>query len=59
MCAQLCDTVTLFEQPAKEALQGYKPVRQMVFCGMYPVDVLTTQLCAKLLKNAAERCFIL
>lgn len=32
------DTITLTEQPAKQALPGYKPVRQMVFCGMYPVD---------------------
>ncbi len=32
------DTVTLKENPAKEALPGYKPVQPMVFCGIYPVD---------------------
>lgn len=32
------DTITLAENPAKEPLPGYQPVRQMVFCGMYPVD---------------------
>ncbi len=32
------DTVTLKDRPAKEPLPGYKPVQQMVYCGMYPVD---------------------
>ncbi len=32
------DTVTLMAAPAKTALPGYKPVQQMVFCGLYPVD---------------------
>ncbi len=32
------DTITLAAHPAKEPLPGYSPVRQMVFCGMYPVD---------------------
>ena len=32
------DTITLAESPAPEPLPGYQPVRQMVFCGMYPVD---------------------
>ena len=32
------DTITLAENPAEEPLPGYHPVRQMVFCGMYPVD---------------------
>lgn len=32
------DTITLVAHPAKEPLPGYSPVRQMVFCGMYPVD---------------------
>ncbi|MFY9396295.1 MAG: translation elongation factor 4, partial [Saccharofermentanales bacterium] len=32
------DTITLAENPASEPLPGYKPVNQMVFCGMYPVD---------------------
>ena len=30
------DTITLAEDPASEPLPGYKPVSQMVFCGMYP-----------------------
>ncbi len=32
------DTITLAADPASEPLPGYKPVNQMVFCGMYPVD---------------------
>ena len=32
------DTVTKADNPAKETLPGYKPVRQMVFCGLYPTD---------------------
>lgn len=32
------DTVTLVERPAAQALPGYEPVQQMVFCGLYPVD---------------------
>ncbi len=32
------DTITLADNPASEPLPGYQPVRQMVFCGMYPVD---------------------
>ena len=32
------DTITLKNNPAEEALPGYKPVQQMVFCGLYPVD---------------------
>jgi GTP-binding protein LepA len=32
------DTITLAAHPAKEPLPGYSSVRQMVFCGMYPVD---------------------
>lgn len=32
------DTVTLKQAPAAKPLPGYKPVQQMVFCGMYPVD---------------------
>ncbi len=32
------DTITLAEAPAAEALPGYQPVQQMVFCGLYPAD---------------------
>lgn len=32
------DTITLARDPATTPLPGYQPVRQMVFCGMYPVD---------------------
>ena len=32
------DTITLAGRPASEMLPGYKEVRPMVFCGMYPVD---------------------
>ncbi|WP_437201952.1 translation elongation factor 4 [Planctomicrobium sp. SH664] len=32
------DTVTLQGNQAREALPGYKQPKQMVFCGMYPID---------------------
>lgn len=32
------DTITLVDNPAKEALPGYKKVNPMVYCGIYPVD---------------------
>ncbi len=32
------DTITLKNNPAKEALSGYKQVNPMVFCGIYPAD---------------------
>ncbi len=32
------DTVTDADNPCAEALPGYKEVRSMVFCGMYPAD---------------------
>lgn len=32
------DTITLNNKPANEALQGYKKVNPMVYCGLYPVD---------------------
>ncbi len=32
------DTITLNDKPASEALQGYKKVNPMVYCGLYPVD---------------------
>ncbi len=32
------DTVTSLGQPAEQALPGYRPVKPMVFAGLYPVD---------------------
>lgn len=32
------DTITLSDDPAKEALPGYKPMKPMVFCGLYPIE---------------------
>ncbi len=32
------DTLTALERPASEALEGYREVRPMVFCGLFPID---------------------
>ena len=32
------DTVTLYDNPAKEALPGYRDINPMVYCGLYPVN---------------------
>lgn len=32
------DTITLAEAPASEALEGYRRVNPVVFCGIYPAD---------------------
>lgn len=32
------DTITLLENVAKESLPGYKPMKPMVFCGLYPIE---------------------
>ena len=32
------DTITLDNRPAKEKLPGYKPMKSMVFCGLYPIE---------------------
>ena len=36
--ARVGDTVTLAENPAHEAVPGFKEVQSMVFCGLYPTD---------------------
>ncbi|MCR5635918.1 MAG: translation elongation factor 4 [Clostridiales bacterium] len=36
--AQVGDTVTTTQNPAKDPLPGYRPVQPMVFCGIYPAD---------------------
>jgi GTP-binding protein LepA len=32
------DTITLTDEPASEALAGYRPAKPMVFAGLYPTD---------------------
>lgn len=32
------DTVTKADNPARDALSGYRPATPMVYCGLYPVD---------------------
>ncbi|MBK2403987.1 elongation factor 4 [Erysipelothrix sp. strain 2 (EsS2-7-Brazil)] len=32
------DTITLADNPAKEALPGYRKLNPMVYCGLYPID---------------------
>lgn len=32
------DTITLSNSPCKEPLSGYKPMKPMVFCGLFPVE---------------------
>lgn len=36
--ARVGDTVTLDDNPAAEALPGYRKVNPMVYCGLYPAD---------------------
>ena len=36
--ARVGDTITLAERPASEALDGYRQVNPVVFCGIYPAD---------------------
>ncbi|MFC0233160.1 translation elongation factor 4 [Vagococcus entomophilus] len=35
---QVGDTVTLANNPAQEALPGYRKMNPMVYCGLYPID---------------------
>lgn len=32
------DTITNFDKPCQKALPGYKSLKPMVYCGMYPID---------------------
>lgn len=32
------DTITLVNNPCESALPGYKPMKPMVFCGLYPLE---------------------
>ena len=32
------DTITLEKDPSNEPLPGYKPMKPMVFCGLYPIE---------------------
>jgi GTP-binding protein LepA len=32
------DTITLLKNQANEPLPGYKPMKSMVFCGLYPIE---------------------
>ena len=32
------DTITLANNPASEVLPGYKPMKSMVFCGLFPIE---------------------
>lgn len=55
------DTITLADSPAKGPLPGYKEIKPMVFCGLYPIDsknytVLRESL-AKLKLNDASFMF--
>lgn len=36
--ARVGDTITTVENPATEALEGYRQVNPVVFCGIYPAD---------------------
>jgi len=49
--ARVGDTITLAENPATEALPGFKEVKPMVFCGLYPVDANDYEQ----MKNALEK----
>ena len=36
--ARVGDTITLLDNPAEMALEGYRKLNPMVYCGIYPVD---------------------
>ena len=49
--AQVGDTLTLDAAPASEPLEGYRPVKSMVFAGLYPAQSTDYQL----LRDALEK----
>ena len=49
--ARVGDTVTSAVNPATEPLPGFKEVKPMVFCGLYPVDAAEYEI----LKSALEK----
>ena len=49
--ARVGDTVTSADNPATEPLPGFKEVKPMVFCGLYPVDAAEYEI----LKTALEK----
>ncbi|MYL83594.1 elongation factor 4 [Desulfovibrio aerotolerans] len=49
--ARVGDTVTNAVNPATEPLPGFKEVKPMVFCGLYPVDAAEYEI----LKSALEK----
>lgn len=49
--AKVGDTVTLAAAPAETPLPGFKEVKPMVFCGLYPVDAAEYEV----LKTALEK----
>jgi len=49
--ARVGDTITLADNPCSAPLPGFKEVKPMVFCGLYPVDANDYEQ----LKNALEK----
>ena len=41
---QIGDTITDFQKPCSEALQGFRPSQPSVFCGLFPTDVETLKI---------------